>query len=219
MARGAHKIHPIGFRLGINKNWKSRWYADKYNYADKFLSDIKVRKAIEDKLKPAGVASVVIKRMVNKIVVEISVARPGVVIGRGGAGINALKDEISKMLKQKNVDIKILEIKNPDTVAKIVAENIAMQCERRVAPKIAASKAVDAAKDSGLVKGIQVWIGGRIKGAEIARQEKVRWGVVPRHTLRMDIDYAFAEAQVPGSGKHGIKVWINKGEKNSYSID
>jgi small subunit ribosomal protein S3 len=218
MARGAHKINPIGFRLGVNKNWSSRWYASKLEYADKFLSDVEVRKLIETKLKSAGVASIVIKRMINKTVVEISVARPGVVIGRGGAGITQLKDELTKLLKQ-SVDIKIFEIKNPDTVAKIVAENIAMQCEKRVNPKIAATKAMEAAKDSNLVKGIQIWIGGRIKGAEIARNEKVRWGVVPRHTLRADIDYAFTEAQVPGAGKHGIKVWINKGEKSTYSID
>ncbi len=218
MARGAHKINPIGFRLGVNKNWKSRWYATKEEYADKFLSDIQVRKLVEGKLKSAGVASVVIKRMINKIVIEISVARPGVVIGRGGAGINALKDELTKMLKQA-VDIKIFEVKNPDTVAKLVAENIAMQCERRINPKIAASKAMEAAKDTGLVKGIQIWVGGRIRGAEQARVEKVKWGVVPRHTLRADLDYAFVEAQVPGAGKHGIKVWINKGEKNTYSID
>jgi len=218
MARGAHKINPIGFRLGVNKNWKSRWYASKDEYADKFLSDIKVRSLVEEKLKSAGVASVVIKRMINKIVIEISVARPGVVIGRGGEGINKLKDELTKMLKQ-TVDIKIFEIKNPDTVAKLVAENIAMQCERRINPKLAATKAMEAAKETGLVKGIQIWIGGRIKNAEIARVEKVRWGVVPRHTLRSDLDYAFTEAQVPGAGKHGIKVWINKGEKNTYSID
>lgn len=218
MARGAHKINPIGFRLGINKNWNSRWYASKADYADKVLSDMKVKKLVEARLKTAGVASIVIKRMINKVVVEISVARPGVVIGRGGAGINALKEDLTKLIKQ-NVDIKIFEIKNPDTVAKLVAENIAQQCERRINPKVAATKAMEAARDTKMIKGIQIWIGGRIKGAEIARQEKVRWGVVPRHTLRADVDYAFTEAQVPGAGKHGIKVWINKGEKLSYSID
>jgi small subunit ribosomal protein S3 len=218
MARGAHKINPIGFRLGVNKNWNSRWYASKEEYADKFLSDLKIRKLVNDKLKAAGVASVIIKRLINKILIEINVARPGVVIGRGGAGINQLKDDLTKLLKQ-NVDIKIFEIKNPDTVAKIVAENIAMQCERRVNPKMAASKAVDAAKETGIVKGIEIWVGGRIKGAEMARRETARWGTVPRHTIRSDIDYAFTTAQVPGAGKHGIKVWINKGEKSSYSID
>lgn len=218
MARGSHKVNPIGFRIGVNKNWNSRWYATKEEYADKFLSDKKVNKLIETKLKAAGVASVVIKRLINKVLIEISVARPGVVIGRGGAGINSLKDELIKLLKT-NVDIKIFEVKNPDVVAKLVAENIALQCEKRVNPKVAASKAVEAAKNTGLIKGIEVWVGGRIKGAEMARRERVRWGVVPRHTIRSDIDYAFTEAHVPQAGKHGIKVWINKGEKSSYSID
>lgn len=218
MARGAHKVNPIGFRLGVNKNWNSRWYASKEDYAEKYLSDKKVNKLVEEKLKQAGVASIIIKRLINKVLIEISVARPGVVIGRGGAGINALKEELTKLLKT-NVDIKIFEIKNPDVIAKLVAENIAQQCERRVNPKVAAGKAVEAAKNTGLVKGIEVWIGGRIKGAEMARREKVRWGVVPRHTIRADLDYAFTEAQVPQAGKHGIKVWINKGEKSSYSID
>jgi len=218
MARGAHKINPIGFRIGINKNWNSRWYAPKKDYAEKFLSDIKIRKLVNERLRAAGVASIIIKRLINKILIEINVARPGVVIGRGGAGINTLKDDLTKVLKQ-NVDIKIFEIKNPDTVAKIVAENIAMQCERRVAPKMAISKAVQAAKESGIVKGIEVWVGGRIRGAEMARREKQRWGIIPRHTLRADIDYAFTEAQVPSAGKHGVKVWINKGEKTTYNID
>lgn len=218
MARGAHKVNPIGFRLGVNKNWNSRWYASKEDYAEKYLSDKKVNKLVEEKLKQAGVASIIIKRLINKVLIEISVARPGVVIGRGGAGINTLKEELTKLLKT-NVDIKIFEIKNPDVIAKLVAENIAQQCERRVNPKVAAGKAVEAAKNTGLVKGIEVWIGGRIKGAEMARREKVRWGVVPRHTIRADLDYAFTEAQVPQAGKHGIKVWINKGEKSSYSID
>jgi len=218
MARGAHKVNPVGFRIGVNKNWNSRWYASKEDYAEKYLSDKKVNALVEEKLKQAGVASIVIKRLINKVLIEISVARPGVVIGRGGAGITALKDELTKLLKT-NVDIKIFEIKNPDIIAKLVAENIAQQCERRINPKMAAGKAVEAAKNTGLVKGIEVWIGGRIKGAEMARREKVRWGVVPRHTIRADLDYAFVEAMVPQAGKHGIKVWINKGEKSSYSID
>lgn len=218
MARGAHKVNPIGFRVKVNKNWNSRWYADKKDYADKFLGDLKIRNTINDKLKSAGIASIVIKRLISKILVEIHVARPGVVIGRGGAGITALKDELTKLMKQ-DVEIKIFEIKNPDVVAKIVAENIAMQCAKRVNPKQAASKAMEIAKETGLIKGIEIWIGGRIRGAEMARREKVRWGVVPRHTLRSDIDYAFVEAEVPQAGKHGIKVWINRGEKNIYAID
>lgn len=207
MARGAHKVNPVGFRIGVNKNWSSRWYSDKKLYADKVLGDIKARKIINDKLKTAGISEIIIKRLISKIIIEINVARPGVVIGRGGAGITQLRDVLTDLLKQP-VDIKIFEVKNPESIAKIVAENIAMQCERRVNPKMAMSKAVEAAKQSGLIKGIDIWIGGRIKGAEMARRERVKWGTVPRHTLRADIDYAFTEAQVPGAGKHGIKVWI-----------
>lgn len=218
MARGAHKVNPVGFRIGVNKNWSSRWYSDKKLYADKVLGDIKARKIINDKLKTAGISEIIIKRLISKIIIEINVARPGVVIGRGGAGITQLRDVLTDLLKQP-VDIKIFEVKNPESIAKIVAENIAMQCERRVNPKMAMSKAVEAAKQSGLIKGIDIWIGGRIKGAEMARRERVKWGTVPRHTLRADIDYAFTEAQVPGAGKHGIKVWIYKGEKSDYSIE
>jgi small subunit ribosomal protein S3 len=220
MARGAHKVNPIGFRVGVNKNWQSRWYADKKEYADKFLNDIKVRNLVNKRLSSAGVAAVVIKRFLNKVAVEISVARPGVVIGKGGAGITTLQDELKKLIKT-DVDVKIFEVKNPETIAKLVAEGVAMQCEKRVNPKVAAQRAIDAAKESGLVQGITIWVGGRIKGAEMARVEKLSWerGRVPRHTIRNDIDYGFAEAQVPGAGKHGIKVWINKGEKTTYSID
>lgn len=218
MARGAHKINPIGFRIGVNKNWDSRWYADKHTYADRLLDDLKARDLVFKKLKPAGVAQVIIKRMINKVVIEIYVARPGVVIGRSGAGIQTLKDELTKLLKQP-VEVKPFEVKNPDTIAKLVAENIAAQCEKRVNPKIAMQKAVDAAMSSGNIKGIAVWVGGRIKGADMARVEKIQKGVVPRHTLRADIDYAFVVGQVPRAGKHGVKVWINRGEKNTYSID
>lgn len=217
MARGAHKVHPVGFRLGVNKNWNSRWYAKKSEYADVYLNDVKLRTHIEKVLKSAGVASVIIKRGIGKTIIEISVARPGVVIGKGGAAINELKKDLERIARHE-VEPKIFEVKNPETVAKLVAESIAMQCERRINPKTAAEKAVKAAMDSK-VKGITVWVGGRIKGAEMARVEKVSQGFVPRHTLRSDIDYAFTEAQVPSAGKHGIKVWINKGEKLKYSID
>lgn len=220
MARGAHKVNPVIFRIGVNKNWKSRWYVNKHNYADTFLIDKKIREYIESKLKTSGVGSVIIKRTMNKVIVEISVARPGIVIGRGGTAINELKKKLEKIAKQE-VEPKIFEIKNPEIVASLVAQNVAMQCEKRVPPKVAAERAKRAAIESGLIKGITIWVGGRIKGAEIARVEKVSWedGNVPRHTLRADIDYGFTEAQVPGAGKHGIKVWINKGEKNSYAID
>jgi small subunit ribosomal protein S3 len=218
MARGAHKVHPYGFRLGVNKNWKSRWFASKHIYSDMFLNDDRIRKLIAQKIKNAGVANVVIRRSMNKIAIEIEVARPGVVIGKGGESINKLRNELSKVAKQQ-VDIKILEVKKPEIVAKLVAENIAMQCERRVLPKIAVRRAIDAAMATNAIEGIAVWVRGRIRGADMSNIEKYQEGNVPRHTIRNNIDYAFVEAQVPAAGKHGIKVWINKGEKNSYSID
>lgn len=218
MARGAHKINPIGFRIGVNKNWDSRWYANKHDYADRLLDDLKAKELINTRLKAAGVAQVVIKRMINKVVIEVYVARPGVVIGRSGAGIQTLKDDLTKLLKQP-VEVKPFEVKNPDAIAKLVAENIAAQCEKRTNPKIAMQKAVDSAMATGQVKGIAIWVGGRIKGADMARVEKVKQGVIPRHTLRADIDYGFAVGQVPRAGKHGVKVWINRGEKSTYSVD
>jgi small subunit ribosomal protein S3 len=218
MARGSHKVNPIGFRIGVNKNWTSRWYADKKEYPQKFLEDLKVKKVVNERLKSAGVANVVVKRLTNKVIIEIFVARPGVVIGRSGAGINSLRDDLVKMLKQQ-VEVKPFEVKNPEVIAKLVAETVAMQCERRIDPRKAIQKAVEAAKSAGGIRGITIWVGGRIKGADMARVEKASWGFVQRHTLRADIDYAFIEAQVPRAGKHGIKVWINKGEKNTYSID
>lgn len=218
MARGSHKVNPIIFRIGINRTWPSRWYSPKNVYVENVVSDLEIKKTINQKLRSAGVGEVLIKRFNNKIYVDIYVARPGIVIGRSGEGINKLKKDLESLAK-KFIEIKIFEIKNPEIVAKIVAETIALQCEKRVAPKIAMTKAMEAAKESGLIKGIDIWVGGRIKGADMARREKIKWGTVPRHSLRADIDYAFTEAQVPGSGKHGIKVWIYKGEKSSYSLD
>lgn len=205
-------------RLGVNKNWKSIWYQPDADYADTFLQDLKVRQLVETKLRSAGVAEVVVKRSMSNVVVEVMVARPGVVIGKGGAGIDTLRKELKKITKT-DVEVKAFEVKRPEIEARLVAETIASQCERRVSPKIAARKAAEAAMNTGLVKGIVIIISGRIRGAEIARKEKISLGVVPRHTLRADIDYGFVEAQVPSAGKHGIKVWINKGEKQTYSLE
>lgn len=213
-----NKSNTTSMRLGINQNWKSVWFQPKGQYADTFLQDIKIRKLVEEKLKNAGVAEVVIKRTMNNVLVEVMVARPGVVIGRGGAGIDTLKKDLRRITKL-DVDVKAFEVKRPEIEARLVAETIANQCERRIAPRIAARRAAEAAMDTGLIKGITVLVSGRIRGAEIARKEKISLGVVPRHTLRADIDYGFVEAQVPSAGKHGIKVWINKGEKQTYSID
>lgn len=210
------KVNPHGFRLGVNKAWSSAWYAPKNQFADLLLEDIKLRKFINEKLQSAGVDSVRIKRSMNKVTIEVTVARPGVVIGRGGASIEELKKQVSKMMNG-DVDLKIFEAKRPETLARLIAENIRNQVTRRIMPKYAMSREIENARNSGLVKGIRIWVSGRIRGAEIARTEKAQWGSVPLQTLRADIDYAFTEALVPNAGKHGIKVWVYTGEKNSIS--
>jgi small subunit ribosomal protein S3 len=212
-----NRTNPIAMRIGINKNWKSIWYKNKSDYADTVLEDQVLRSKIEESLKNAGVAEVVIKRSMSKIAVDVKVARPGVVIGKGGEGIDTLKNEL-KELTGNVVDIRVFEVKRPEIEARLVAEGVASQCERRVHPKRAAGRAIDSAKDTGMIQGIMIQVKGRIRGAEIARTETVKWGNVPRHTLRADIDYSFVEANVPAAGKHGIKVWIYKGEKTSYEI-
>jgi small subunit ribosomal protein S3 len=211
------KVNPTGFRTGINKNWKSLWFASKENYADNLLSDMKVRDYIHKKLESAGVDKVVIKRNAKKTGIEVHVARPGVVIGRGGSGIEELNKELTRMLGGE-VELKILEVKRPEISARLIANNIKNQVERRIVPKYAASREIEAAKNTGLVKGVRVWISGRIKGVEIARTEKFQWGTVPLQTLRADIDYVQLDAQVPNAGKHGIKVWVYKGEKQTISL-
>lgn len=213
-----HKINPTGFRIGVNKNWSSIWYKTKPEYADTVIEDQKIRKFLKTKLKNAGMAKILIKRSMNKVMIELMVARPGVVIGKGGSGIEELHKALSKVTKADVKISKVLEVKKPEVQAALIAENIASQCERRINPKRAALKAVEAAMATGLIKGIEVWVGGRINGAEIARIERVHQGTVPRHSLRADIDYAHAEGHVPSAGIHGVKVWVNKGEKQDYEI-
>jgi len=208
------KVNPKGIRIGYNQGWNSVWYAPKEKYADLLHEDIKVREFVFRKLQNAGVNDVIIKRSMNKILIEVSVARPGVVIGRGGAGIEALKKELNKMMEGA-VEVKIFEIKRPEIKARLIAENIRGQLVRRIVPKFAVLRELENVKKSGVVKGIKIWVSGRIKGAEIARTEKFQWNSVPLQTLRADIDYAFLEAQVPNAGKHGIKVWVYLGEKTS----
>jgi len=212
-----NKSNATGMRLGINQNWKSIWFQPKSQYADTLLQDIEIRKLVEKKLKNAGVASTLIKRSMSKIVIEIRVARPGVVIGKGGEGIENLKKDLKKITGTE-VEPKVFEVKKPEIEAKLVAENVASQAERRISPRIAARRAIKAARDAGGIQGISILVSGRIRGAEIARNEREEWGTVPKHTLRANIEYAFTEAQVPGAGKHGIKVWINKGEKQTYDL-
>lgn len=209
------KIHATGFRIGINKPWRSKWFAKGSEYTDKLHGDLKVRAFIKEKLKAAGVDSVSIKRPSNKIEIEIKVARPGVVIGRGGAGIEELKKELNRLLKAK-VDLTVGEVANPDLSARIVARRIADAIEHRAMPKIAVSKEVEKIKAAG-AKGIKIWVAGCIGGAQIARTEKVEWGSIPLQTLRADIDFAREAAKTVGFGIHGIKVWIYKGEKTDIT--
>mgnify|MGYP000961141458 CR=1 FL=1 len=211
-----HKANPTGLRIGINKGWNSYWYAPKEQFADYLHEDLKIRDFVAKKLFNAGVESVKVKRSMNKILVEVKVARPGIVIGRGGAGIEELKIALKKMVKGE-VDLKIFEVKKPEAVAKLISDNIKMQLERRIVPKYAASREIENAKNSQLVKGIRIWVSGRIKGAEIARTEKFQWGTVPLQTLRANIDYFYQTAQVPNAGKQGIKVWVFTGEKFDIS--
>ena len=202
------KVNPIGLRLGINRTWNSRWYADKA-YGDKLHDDIKLREYIEKRLSQAGVSRVVIERQAKKARVTIHSARPGVVIGKKGADIEKLRQDLIK-LTGEDVNLNIVEVRKPEIDAKLVAENIAQQLERRVAFRRAMKRSVQSAMRLGAL-GIRINCGGRLGGAEIARTEWYREGRVPLHTLRADIDYALAEATTP-YGIIGIKVWIFKGE-------
>lgn len=206
------KVNANGIRVGVNKGWRSFWYAPKDQYADMLHEDLKLKKYIRGKIEAAGVDMIKIKRSMNKVLIEITVARPGVVIGRGGSGIEEMKKELNRIVKG-DVELKVYEIKNPEIRARLIAENIKNQLIRRIVPKFAASREIENAKNSGKIKGIKIWVSGRIKGAEIARVEKFQWGSVPMQTLRADIDYAFVDAEVPNAGKHGIKVWVYTGEK------
>ncbi|WP_259780395.1 30S ribosomal protein S3 [Aestuariispira ectoiniformans] len=203
-----HKVNPIGLRVGINRTWDSRWFADR-NYADLLHEDLKLRAYLEERLKQAGVSKVVIERPAGKARVTIHSARPGVVIGKKGADIEKLRRELQNRTG-KDVALNIVEIRKPELDAKLVADNIAQQLERRVAFRRAMKRAVQSAMRMG-AEGIRINAAGRLGGAEIARTEWYREGRVPLHTLRADIDYGTSEAHTT-YGVCGIKVWIFKGE-------
>ena len=210
------KVNPIGLRTGINKDWNSKWYASKKDFATFLNRDIKIREYLAKKLKDAAVANVVIERNSKKTEVIIYTAKPGVIIGHGGEEIEILKKELSKITSE-NVQISILEIKNPDLSAKIVADNIARQIENRASFRVAQKRAIRNTMKAG-AKGIKTKVSGRLGGADIARSEGYSEGTTPLHTLRADIDYATSEADTT-FGKIGVKVWIYKGEilKNKKS--
>jgi small subunit ribosomal protein S3 len=202
------KVNPVSLRLGINRTWDSRWYADK-EYGSLLHEDIKIRKYLEKELKQASIAKIVIERPHKKCRVTIHSARPGVVIGKKGSDIEKLKKKLSEMTSSE-VQINILEVRKPELDASLVAQSIAQQLERRVAFRRAMKRAVQSAMKLG-AEGIRINCSGRLAGAEIARMEWYREGRVPLHTLRADIDYATVEA-LTAYGIIGIKVWIYKGE-------
>jgi small subunit ribosomal protein S3 len=202
------KVHPYGFRLGITKTWRSRWFA-KQDYAKLLLEDLELKDALRERLKNAGVSSVEVDRPGNKLRITIRTSRPGIIIGRKGAEIEKLKQDLAKKTNRE-VFIDIQEVHKPELDAQLVAESIALQLEKRVAFRRAMRKAVDSALRFGC-KGIKVRVSGRLNGAEIARSEWYLQGQLPLHTLRADIDYGFAEAYTT-YGVIGIKTWIYKGE-------
>jgi small subunit ribosomal protein S3 len=204
-----HKVNPIGMRLGINRTWDSRWYAQRAEYGRLLHEDMKIRTYLKKHLKQAGVSKVVIERPHKKCRVTIYSARPGVVIGKKGADIEKLRREISKMTTSE-VHLNIVEVRKPEVDAQLVAENIAQQLERRVAFRRAMKRAMQSAMRLGS-EGIRINCAGRLGGAEIARMEWYREGRVPLHTLRADIDYGVTTA-VTAYGTCGVKVWIFKGE-------
>jgi len=204
------KVNPRSLRLQLDKDWSSKWFASK-DYADRLVEDVNIRRAIAKKLsRRAGVARVDIERSASQMTVTIYTAKPGVVIGRGGSGAEELKKELNKMVGAP-VKVSIEEIKRPETNAKLVAENIAGQLERRISFRRAMKMSVENAMKSG-AKGAKVMVAGRLNGAEMGRREKVAQGSIPLHTLRADIDYGHAEARTT-YGIIGVKVWIHKGTK------
>ena len=204
------KVSPHGFRVGVIKDWDSKWYAGKKNFADNLIEDNKVRQYITKKLYAAGVAKVVIERASgNKLRANVMTAKPGMVIGRSGDGIDAIKKDLAK-LTGKEVEIEIIEIRRPELDAQLSAEAVAQSLERRTSFRRAMKQQISRTMKAG-AKGIKVVVSGRLGGAEIARSEKYSEGNVPLHTLRADIDYGFAEADTT-YGRIGVKVWINHGE-------
>jgi small subunit ribosomal protein S3 len=203
------KVHPYGFRLGVIKDWRARWFAEGQEYADLLMEDLAVRKLIRDEMGRAGIADIEIERYPRQVSITIHTAKPGIVIGRKGASVNLLKKRLEEMTKKK-VRIDVQEVTRPDLVASLVAENVAQQLEKRISHKRAMKQAVGRAMRMG-AKGMKIVCGGRLSGAEMARREWVSEGRVPRQTLRADIDYAQDEA-LTTYGRIGIKVWIYKGE-------
>lgn len=211
------KVHPIGFRLGITQDWKSKWYADKKKYSKTLHEDIAIRQFIQDRYRAAGIADVVIERLGDKLRVKIMAARPGIVIGAKGAEVEKLNETLKKISSAKEILVNVDEVKRPELNAKLVAEDIALQLERRVTHRRAMKKAIDSAIKAG-AKGIKTQVGGRIGGVDLARKEWFMAGRMPLQTLRADIDYGTARASTK-YGILGVKVWIYKGDKVESKVE
>lgn len=210
------KVNPHGLRVGVIKDWDSRWFTGKKNFGNMIVEDYKIRKFLKNRLYAAGISKVEIERNATKTKFHIHCAKPGIVIGKGGAEIEKLKAEVEKMV-EGNVYINIVEVRSPDKNAQLVAENIASQLERRVSFRRAMKQSIGRTMKLG-AKGIKVRVAGRLGGAEIARSESYHEGTIPLQTLRADIDYGFAEANTT-YGKLGVKVWIYKGEVLGNQLD
>lgn len=208
------KVNPHGLRVGIIKNWDAQWYADKKNFSDNLIEDQKIRKFIKKTYYTSGISKITIERILSSsadiVMVNIYTSKPGVLIGKGGEGVNQMKEQIKKIAPGKQININIFEINRPDMDAQLVAENIAAQLEKRAAFRRTMKQAISRAMKSG-AKGIKTMCSGRLDGAEIARSESYHEGSIPLQTLRADIDYATAEAHTT-FGIIGVKVWIYKGE-------
>ena len=203
------KVHPNGMRIGVIKDWSSKWYADSKNFSDYLIEDQKIRKYVKQKLFISGISKIEIERTAKCVKVNVYTAKPGLVIGKGGNLSEALKAELEKMIK-KEVNLNIVEVKNVDTDAQLVAENIASQLERRISFRRAMKQCMQKAMKAGAL-GIKTSVSGRLGGADMARTEFYKEGTIPLQTLRADIDYGFAEADTT-YGKIGVKVWIYRGE-------
>lgn len=204
------KVNPVGFRIGVIRDWESKWYAGNKDFGTLLMEDVKIREFLKKKLKDAAVSKIEIERAASRVNVTIHTAKPGIVIGKGGAEVEVLRGQLTKISNGKKVHINISEIKNPELDAILVAENIAQQLERRVSFRRAMKQAMQRTQRAG-AKGIKTAVSGRLGGAEIARQEGYSEGTVPLHTLRADIDYGTAEAHTT-YGRIGVKVWIYRGE-------
>lgn len=203
------KVHPKGIRIGVNRTWDSKWYANKRNFAKFFLQDAEIRKAINDKIKDSGIARIEIERSIKNVIINVYTSKPGVIIGRQGAAIDQLKAELEKKFNER-FEINIKEIKKPELEAELVADTIARQIEKRVAYRRAAKMAIQKSREKGAL-GVKVFVGGRLNGVEIARSEMFTEGKIPTQTLRADISYAMDRASTT-YGIIGVKVWIYRGE-------